>query len=223
MRNLIERLFWRSSVVGRAKPQAGYSPWPAVNRFVLDPAPRRPTMRPSCRSPGRGWHLRPIASWSARSCFPAAISASWPSAGRSTTWRWPGPARPINQCSRSSSKRVCRSRRSAAWWPRWPSGPGGRRADRYRRHQGGRSGQGGRHFHQHGGHRLGPVRGGHLAGPSAARRCRPPERRSWPARHGDHVGSRGAAVRGRWRAIAPLSGLVEAMLDAEPESTASAI
>ena len=35
-------------------------------------------------------------------------------------------------------------------------------------------------------------------------RCDPAERRPRPARHGDHVGPRGAAVsRGRWRAIVP--------------------
>ena len=80
----------------------------------------------------------------------------------------------------------------------------GRRADRHRRHQGRRSRQGRRHFHQHGGHRLGAAGHRHLARP------RRPRRRVLVSgdlgRHGmaDHVGPRGAAVsRARWRAIAP--------------------
>ena len=92
---------------------------------------------------------------------------------------------------------------------------GGGRADCHRRYQGGGPRQGRRAVCEHGGHRVGACRDRGLAPPGRAGRCRPGERRPGTARHGHHVGPRGARFRvGRSRAIAPLAGLVAAMLAA---------
>lgn len=61
-----------------------------------------------------GWPSPPTAMSSIRCSFPAAISASSPSAARPTTWPSAAPF-PATSHADSSLKRVCRWRRSRRW------------------------------------------------------------------------------------------------------------
>ena len=132
-----------------------------------------------------------------RCSFPAATSASWPSTARSTTWRWPGPGRCISARA-SSSKRACRWRRSAAWWPRWPrpaarpacgSSPATPRSSIAARATAFSSTRRASGWCR----RASRSRRARVA----ARRRGAGQRRPGPARHGRHVGPRRAGLRGR--------------------------
>ena len=105
--------------------------------------------------PARRWPLPPIRTSSRPCSSPAATSAGWPCAARSTTWPWPG-ARPLWLAAGFILEEglpidVAASRSST----RCGDGRRGRRGHRHRRHQGGRPRQGRRAVHQHPGIGLG--------------------------------------------------------------------